>query len=78
MSSTFFNYSFCFYRRIKLIILFTLLLPIAMNAQKEIFIVGYHGTIIKSSDNGGSWEKLKNGHSPLADDASDLGRSGRS
>ena len=40
---------------------------IASNAQKDIFIVGYHGTIIKSKDNGESWEKLKNGHSPLAD-----------
>ena len=42
MSSTFFNYSFCFYRRIKVIILFTLLLPIAMNAQNAIV----HGKIV--------------------------------
>lgn len=39
---------------------------IAINSKDEIFIVGYSGTIIKSKDDGESWEKLKNGHSPLA------------
>lgn len=39
---------------------------IAMNANEEIFIVGYNGTIVKSSDLGKTWNKLKNGHSPLA------------
>lgn len=38
---------------------------IAVNDKQEFFIVGYNGTIIKSSDDGNSWIKLKNGHSPL-------------
>lgn len=38
---------------------------IAINNKDEFFIVGYNGTIIKSSDDGDSWFKLKNGHSPL-------------
>lgn len=39
---------------------------IARNNNDDIFIVGYNGTIIKSTDQGVSWDKLKNGHSPLA------------
>jgi hypothetical protein len=39
---------------------------IATNSRDEIFIVGYNGTIINSTDHGENWEKIKNGHSPLA------------
>lgn len=39
---------------------------IAINGKGEIFIVGYNGSILRSNDSGQSWEKLKNGHSPLA------------
>lgn len=39
---------------------------ITVNDQDEFFIVGYNGTIIKSADNGETWSKIKNGHSPLA------------
>lgn len=39
---------------------------IAKNRTNDVFIVGYNGTIIKSIDQGSTWIKLKNGHSPLA------------
>jgi len=39
---------------------------IGLNQKEEFFIVGYNGTIIRSKDKGESWTKLKNGHSPLA------------
>ena len=39
---------------------------IAQNNIDDIFIVGYNGTLIRSSNNGETWKKLKNGHSPLA------------
>ncbi len=42
MSTAFLNFSSCFNRRINLIILFTFLLPFAMNAQKAII----HGKIV--------------------------------
>lgn len=39
---------------------------IASNSINEIFIAGHLGSLIKSSDQGETWEKLKNGHSPLS------------
>ncbi|MDF1694451.1 MAG: YCF48-related protein [Saprospiraceae bacterium] len=40
---------------------------ITINAKNEFYIVGYNGSILTSVDNGTTWEKLKNGHSPLSD-----------
>ncbi len=39
---------------------------IAVNSKEEFFIVGYNGTIIRSENNGDTWNKIKDGHSPLA------------
>ena len=39
---------------------------IGINNKGETFIVGYNGTIIKSRNDGVTWEKIKDGHSPLA------------
>ncbi|MEM9548161.1 MAG: YCF48-related protein [Bacteroidota bacterium] len=40
---------------------------ISVNNNGDFFIVGYNGTIIHSDDNGITWNKIKNGHSPLTD-----------
>lgn len=35
---------------------------IAVNSNGDFFIVGYNGNIIRSTNNGKSWKKFKNGH----------------